>query len=139
MEDIKNEEVKEFDLDEWKKQGEAAYAALGDQVEKIEDRIEQLEEQKQKLIDEQNTLGTTLGKDVVAQGDSAPRVRIRPRVLEVLEGRGELSRNEIFEVIRESVPHIKRSSFDEAVRRMVLSDEVPVSAKGDIVTLEKTQ
>jgi hypothetical protein len=121
MEDNKQENAG-FDLGEWKKKGEQAYTALEERIKDIEASIEELQDQKSDVEAEKLKLGQALGIEEKVQ----KRVKIRPRVLGLLEDCGELTRDELFEKLKESIPIVKRASFDEAVRRMVSSDEVPV-------------
>jgi len=123
MEDISQGTV-EFDLDEWKKKGEQAYEALDERIRGIEAHIEELQEQKAEVEAEKTKLGQALG--IEEMKEVPKRVKIRPRVIGILREGVSLTRDEMFETLKESIPIIKRASFDEAVRRMISSDEVPV-------------
>lgn len=126
-----------FDLDEWKKKGEQAYAALEERIRGIEVHIEELLEQKSEVEAEKTKLGQALG---IEETKEVPkRVKIRPRVMEILGEGFSLTRDEMFETLKESIPRIKRASFDEAVRRMISSDEVPVVEVDGKLSIQKTQ
>jgi hypothetical protein len=126
-----------FDLDEWKKKGEQAYEALDERIQGIEAHIKELQEQKAEVEAEKTKLGQALG--IEEMKEVPKRVKIRPRVMEILEGGISLTKTEMFETIKQSVPRIKRASFDEAVRRMVTSDEVPVVEVDGKLSIQKTQ
>ena len=111
-----------FDLEEWKKKGEEAYRALEDRIKGIDAHIQELQRQKTSVEAEKTHLGQTLG--IEKRGEVSKRVRIRPRVLEILKDCGDQTRDEVFEKLKETIPRVKRSSFDEAIRRMLNSEEV---------------
>jgi len=111
-----------FDLEEWKKKGEEAYRALEDRIKGIDAHIQELQRQKTSVEAEKAHLGQTLG--IEKRGEVSKRVRIRPRVLEILKDCGDQTRDEVFEKLKETIPRVKRSSFDEAIRRMLNSEEV---------------
>jgi hypothetical protein len=136
MEDTSQKTV-EFDLDEWKKTGEQAYAELEKSIKDIEAQIEELQGQKSAVEAEKTKLGQALG--IGEKKDPPKRVKIRPRVLGILEEGGEYTRDELFGKLKESIPWVRRDSFDEAVKRMVSSGEVPVIEDEGKLLIQKTQ
>lgn len=136
MED-NNQEVVGFDIDEWKKKGEQAYVALDEKIQDIEAHIKELQEQKAEVESEKMKLGQALGLE--DKPEAPKRVKIRPRVLEILEDGGEKTREEVFECLKEAIPWINRASFDESVKRMLSAEEIPLKEVSGKLSLMKAQ
>ena len=126
----------------------AAYDKIVDDIADVELRIEGLEEQKNALRDERAKIGEALGFDkefykelsVIQSEDKPPRIKIRPRVMTILktlrENEEYMSVDEIFGMIKEDIPSVRRPSFDGAIRRMVADGAISLINKDEDVFLE---
>jgi hypothetical protein len=105
------DEVKSFDVDAWRSQGEQALASFDEKIAALTQQIDALKEERKNLAE-------ALGKDV--GGKVITRTKIRPLIVQVLSGKDEpLSFEGLFEEVVALNSTVTEDSFRRALARAV--------------------
>jgi hypothetical protein len=126
-EGVDSEDISSFDFEAWKQQGTRVYETLGEKIAAMQEELDSLKAQRVGI-------GESLG--MIRQAPVISRIKVRPRVLKLLSEAGRpMSREEVFNVLKEEVPKLEQKSFDEAVKRMLLTESVPVQEADGLLSL----